>query len=287
MQVNQDMPASELLKVGDLAFPFVSAGTGEPVLFVNGSWADLRGWCDLWQDVAVAHRFMAYTHRHFGPTRWPQDKPYSRDVHTADLVAILRTLDKPAHLVGWSYSGGMVLRAAIEVPGLVSSVVIYEPSLSSILPDTPTNRALLAAFGQGFAGAYAAAKAGDGARAMSMAVEFVLGMEKGGIATLDPRIQAMLMENAHTMIPDFDAPSPRPLTCEQLGDVRCPVLLVVGAETLPPYKLVAAEVLACLPDASLSEIHGVGHGGPWQARPEFVRRVLDFVDLNARGSTAL
>jgi hypothetical protein len=23
--------------------------------------------------------------------------------------------------------------------------------------------------------------------------------------------------------------------------------------------------------------------GPWQARPEFARRVLEFVDLNARG----
>lgn len=287
MLVDQTMPAPEILEVGDVAFPFVSAGTGEPVLFVNGSWADLRGWCGLWQAVAVKHRFMAYTHRHFGTTRWPQDKPFSRDVHTADLVAILRTLNNPTHLVGWSYSGGIVLRAAIEVPDLVTSVAIYEPSLSSILPNTLENRALLEAFGQGFAGAYAAAKAGDGASAMPMAVEFVLGMEKGGFATLDPRIQSMLIENAHTMIPDFDAPSPLPLTCEQLGEVRCPVMLIVGAETLPHYKLVAAEVLACLPDASMSIIQGVGHGGPWQARPEFVRRVLDFVDLNARESSAL
>lgn len=286
MQVNQDMPASEMLMVGDVAFPFVSAGEGEPVLFVNGSWADLRGWCDLWQDVAVNHRFVAYTHRHFGTTRWPQDNAFSRDVHTADLVAILRTLNNPTHLVGWSYSGGMVLRAATQVPDLVSSVTIYEPSLSSILPDTLENRALLKAFGEGFAEAYAAAKAGDGVSAMSMAVEFVLGMEKGGFATLDPRIQAMLLENIHTMIPDFDAPSPQPLTCKQLGDVRCPVLLMVGAETLPHYKLVAEEILACLPDASVAKIQGVGHGGPWQARPEFVRLVLDFVDQNARDSTA-
>ena len=157
MQVDQTMPAPEMLEVGDVAFPFVSAGTGEPALFVNGSWADLRGWCDLWRDVAAEHRFMAYTHRHFGATQWPQDKPFSRDVHTADLVAILRTLNEPVHLVGWSYSGGMVLRAAMEVPDLVRTVTVYEPSLSSILPDTPKNKALLEAFGQGFAGAYAAA----------------------------------------------------------------------------------------------------------------------------------
>jgi pimeloyl-ACP methyl ester carboxylesterase len=281
MHVDQTMPAPEMLKVGDVAFPVVSAGTGEPLLFVNGSWADLRGWCGLWQDIAAKHRFVAYTHRHFGATKWPQDKPFSHDVHTADLIAILRTLNEPVHLVGWSYSGGMVLRAAITVPHLVRTATVYEPSLSSILPDTLKNNALLAAFGQGFAEAYAAAKAGDGASAMPLAVEFVLGMEKGGFATLDPRIQAMLIENAHTMIPDFDAPPPEPLTCAQIGNVSCPVLLIVGSETLPHYKLVAAEILACLPNASLTEIRGVGHGGPWQARPEFVRQVLDFVDTNA------
>ncbi len=286
MPFGQTMPAPEMLEVGDVAFPFVSAGTGEPVLFVNGSWADLRGWCGLWQDVAADHRFLAYTHRHFGTTQWPQDKLFSQDVHTADLVAILRTLNESIHLVGWSYSGAMVLRAAMEVPHLVRTVTVYEPSLSSILPDTPRNKALLEDFGQGFASAYAEAKAGNGASAMPMAVEFVLGMEKGGFTTLDPRIQAMLLENAHTMIPDFDAPAPRPLTCVQLGKVSCPVLLIVGSETLPHYKLVAAEILACLPDASLSIIPGVGHGGPWQAQSEFVRRVIDFVDLNARGPGA-
>lgn len=276
-----------MLQAGDVAFPFVSAGSGEPVLFVNGSWADLRGWCEIWQDIAAGHRFMAYTHRHFGVIGWPHDKPFSRDVHAADLIAILRTLNEPVHLVGWSYSGGMVLRAALEVPDLVRTVTVYEPSLSSILPDTPENRALLAAFGAGFAEAYAAAKAGDVASAMPMAVEFVLGMEKGGFATLHPRIQAMLIENAHTMIPDFDAPAAEPLTCAQIGKVSCPVLLMVGSETLPHYKLVAAEILACLPNASLSEIRGTGHGGPWQARTEFVRRLLDFLDQNAMGSGVL
>ncbi len=111
MQVDQAMPAPEMLEVGDVAFPFVSTGTGEPVLFVNGSWADLRGWCDLWLDVAAHHRFMAYTHRHFGTTQWPQDKPFSRDVHTADLVAILRTLIEPVH---WSAGPTVEARCCVR-----------------------------------------------------------------------------------------------------------------------------------------------------------------------------
>jgi len=73
----------------------------------------------------------------------------------------------------------------------------------------------------------------------------------------------MLMDNAHTLIPDFDAPPPKPLTCEQLGQVTCPVLLIVGTATFPHYSLVAETILACLRDATLAEIRGVGHGGPW------------------------
>ena len=88
------------------------------------------------------------------------------------------------------------------------------------------------------------------------------------------------------MIPDFDAPEPEPLTCVQIGGVSRPVLLIIGSETLPHSKLVAAEVLACLLDASLSEIPSVGHGRPWHARPEFVRRVLLLADLNAGGGSA-
>ena len=118
MRVAQTMPATELLKVGEVAFPFVSAGTGEPVLFVNGSWADLRSWCELWQDVAAGHCFMAYTHRHFGTTQWPEDKPFTRDVHAADLVAILRVLNEPVHLVGWSYRGEWCCERPCRCPTL-------------------------------------------------------------------------------------------------------------------------------------------------------------------------
>ena len=281
MRVGSEMPSPRIMTVEGVGFPCVAAGTGDPVLFVHGSWADYRAWCDLWQDVAAQHRFMAYTHRHFGKGHWPKDKPFSCDVHSDDLVAILRELGEPVHLVGWSYSGAMVLGAAREVPELVRKVVIYEPSLISILKDTPEIRAIVAAFRLGFAAAYSAAVAGDTTAAMHMAVEFVFGLEKGGFRHLDPRFQTMFLDNAHTMLPDFEAAEPVPLTCEDIGGVSSSTLLIVGEKTLPHYKLVA-EILACLPDGAISVIEGVGHGGPWLAKAEFVRLALKFIDKKAK-----
>ena len=83
----------------------VSSGEGALVLFLHGAWADLRIWCGLWEEISERHNFGAITQRHFGLERWPGTKMFSREVHTGDLIAIVRALDRPVHLVGWSYAG--------------------------------------------------------------------------------------------------------------------------------------------------------------------------------------
>jgi pimeloyl-ACP methyl ester carboxylesterase len=146
MRADTEMPPTTFLTVAGMRFPYIAAGNGDPVLFVHASWADHRTWCDIWQDVAEHHRFLTYTQRHFGTGKWPADKTFSRDVLAADLVAILETIGEPVHLVGWSYSGPLLLSAARDVPELVRKVVIFEPGLSSILNDSPENTAAVAWF---------------------------------------------------------------------------------------------------------------------------------------------
>jgi pimeloyl-ACP methyl ester carboxylesterase len=278
MRADAEMPPTTILTVAGMRFPYIAAGNGDPVLFVHASWADHRAWCNIWQDVAENHRFLTYTQRHFGTGKWPADKTFSRDVLAADLVAILETIGEPVHLIGWSYSGPLLLSAARDVPELVRKVVIFEPALSSILNDSPENTAAIAWFRQGFAAARSAVAAGDAKAAMHMAVEFVLGLQEGGFRKLDPRIQAMLLENTHTMVMEFEAPEPVALTCEHIRAVTSPTLLVVGQDTLPIYKLVAQAILACLPYGAMAKIEGVGHGGPWLAKDAFIGLALNFID---------
>ncbi len=67
------------------------------------------------------------------------------------------------------------------------------------------------------------------------------------------------------------------MTCEVLGGVEAPVLILWGTETLPFFEAAAKEVAACLPNASLEEIPGAGHGAPVQARGAFVEKALLFL----------
>ncbi len=149
----------------------VTAGEGEPVLFVHGAVGDYRKWDGLWEDVAAGHRFIAYTQRWFGTTAWPEDKPYARDVQDDDLVAILQALGEPVHLVGLSNGGPVVLRAALRVPDLVQSVVVYEPTLLDVLFGTAEGEAVVGEFFAGVADTSAAVEAGDNEEAARELIE--------------------------------------------------------------------------------------------------------------------
>lgn len=272
-----DMPADGVAAAG-ATFPMVTKGEGVPVLFVHGSFADHRAWAGLSDDVAAGHRFLAYTQRLHGTGQWPTDKPFSQEVFAEDLVAILGTLDEPAHVVAWSSSGGTAMRAAIAAPDLVRSVVIFEPEFSSLIEDDPDGAVAVEAFNAGWADTDAALKTGDAEESMREAIEYVFGLPEGGFETLGADAQAVFLENAGTVAKEWNQPSSPPLTCAMLGGVNAPALIVVGSETLPVFAAGARKGDECLPNAEVVTIEGVGHGGPLQAKDAFVEMMLGFID---------
>ena len=70
------------------------------------------------------------------------------------------------------------------------------------------------------------------------------------------------------------------MTCEQLGTVKSPTLLITGGETLPVFAETAEIIAGCIPNAEIHTIEGVGHGGPIMKRDAFLSAVLDFVGRN-------
>lgn len=266
-----------MVEAAGASFPYVEMGEGEPVLFIHGALGDQRLWDVVRDDVAAGHRFIALTMRHFGEGEWPDDKPYSRDVHEADLIAVLQEWGEPMHLVGFSYSGPIVLRAAMEAPELVRSVVIYEPTLPSIIGGTPAGDAALEQWSAGFADTGAAAESGDLEEATREAIEYVFGLDEGGFEGLPESVKAQMLANAHTIPLDGAAPEPAPMTCEQLGTAAAPTLLIVGSDTLPVFSEGAKMIAGCMPNAEIETIEGVGHGGPILDRDAFLSALLGFI----------
>lgn len=259
-------------------WPAIVAGSGRPVIFVHGMLGDGRAWAGPAAAAAAdGHRSIAYDQRGFGPGS-AADPDATRDRHTADLLAILEAVGEPADLVGWSYAGPIVLRAAAEAPERVRRVVLYEPFVPEMLGGTPEADAAGEAFGAIWGPTSAAMEAGDTAGAARLAVEAVLGLGEGGFAAEPPAVQAMQLDNAPAFAVNWNASEPVAMTCEELATVKAPTLIVTGAKTLPAFTEMAKAVAACLPGAETATMDGVGHGGPIDAADAFGKLALGFID---------
>lgn len=264
--------AEASIEAAGATFPAIVAGSGAPVVFVHGMLADDRVWAGLTEAaVAEGRRFVAYTQRGFGPGS-SADDPFSRDRHVADLTAILQEMDQPADLVAWSYGGAVALGAAVAAPDRVRRIVLYEPYMPELAPEAD------AAIGESMGATVAAMEAGDIDAAAETAVEALLGLGEGGFASQPPEVQAFQRDNAPSFAANWNADAPTPITCEALGAVRAPLLIVTGATTLPGFAEMSKAVAACVPGATSATLEGQGHGGPALAPEAFGRLALDFID---------
>ena len=275
----QEATESQVEAAG-VSFPVVEAGEGEPVLFIHGSLSDHRAWDGIRDIVAENHRFIAYTQRHFGKADWPDEPVFGRDVHETDLVALLDTWNEPMHLMGWSYGGPIALQAALDRPALVKRVALFEPSLGNILEGKPEYEQLLADRAGVWGPMIAAMENGDNRQATQLAIEYFFGLPEGGFETLPEGARTMWLENADTLPQDFSAPAATPMSCDDLRSIEAPVLILYGTDTLPFFEAVAKEVAACLPNATLEEMPGAGHGAPVQQGNAVIERVLAFIDAD-------
>lgn len=272
------MPAPHPMDVKGTDFPLVVAGNGEPILFVHGAWADHRIWCGLWKPISRHAKFLAYTQRHFGNWNWPDEKPYARRIHTEDLINLLEVLEYPVHLTGWSYAGGILLRAAATSPNKVLSLNIFEPSYECEPPTEkgPLKEAREVAW-KGLEPAYALAENGDLKAGMRSGLEAVYSMPSGGFFDLHPDFQKVHLENCHTMLPDLHAEQAKPLSAKEFAQITCPTLIMFGENSLDQYRLMAEHTGANIDTAKLQMVDGVSHGAPVTRPGLLAEAIIQFV----------
>ena len=224
---------------------------------------------------------MAYTQRWFGTGEWPADKPYSRDVHSDDLVAVLQAIGEPVHLVGLSNGGPPALWAAIRAPELVRSLVLYEANLPDVLFGSDEGEEALGAFFGGFGDVEAALEAGDNDEAARELIEAIYALPEGGFASIDPVQQAMVLDNAA-----HDAAAVQPARPDaaglrrargdrgaDAGDRRCR-----DAEDVEPGGRCDRRLHPRRDARRRSTAWGTT--GRSQAKDAFVKLTLDFVDAH-------
>jgi pimeloyl-ACP methyl ester carboxylesterase len=277
-------PAAESLKtrqvlVNAVDLTYLDQGTGAPVVFVHGSFSDLRFWEPQRQAIAQQYRFIALTQRYFGTTPWPDDgKHYADTTHAADLAAFLRQINAgPVHLVGISYGGVVATLVALEHSDLLRSLTVLEPGLVSLLADVPEAKPEIEERRKAFQPIATAAKTGETVQATKLLFEYVNNEGAGAFDKQPETVRQMFLDNARTVPLALSAPRAPAVTCATLGGVKTPTLVAGGERTRRYYSLINAALVRCIPGSRLVTIPKATHPMSIQNPAAFNEVLLQFL----------
>src|SRR6056297_941405 len=185
-------------------------------------------------------------------------------------------LTGPTDIIGHSFGATVALRLAVEHPGLVRSLVLYEPVFFAVaLADHPQMRARHAVEMSGYAKGIAAGDMAAAAQAFlrvwgdGRAWDDLPGAVRAGLAAQMPLIEAAgpaLYEDAGGM-----------LASGALARVAAPVLLLEGSASPAIITAINEGLAARLPQAARAVIAGAGHMGPMTHPRQTGAEVLRFL----------
>jgi pimeloyl-ACP methyl ester carboxylesterase len=249
-------------------------GSGPLVLCAPGM-GDVRGVYRFVvpQLVAAGYRVVTMDIRGHGESSagWSD---YSPRASGEDMIALLRELDAgPAVVIGLSFTPASAIWAAAEAPELIAGIVLCSPFASDPKPN-PVMRMLAGLVGRFpslwaryYRSLYPTAPPPD-LRSYLAALRRNLG-EPGRMAAL----RAMMW-------------SPKAECNDRIGEVRCPVLVVMGTKD-PDFPDPAAEARLLADraaDATVVMVDGAGHYPPAERPDETAAALVEFLGrVTARG----
>jgi len=243
------------MRVNGVDLVYVEEGKGETVVFVHATDGDWRDWEGLRPLVAEKYHFVSLSLRYHYPNAWADDgRNYSMTQHVEDVVAFIRALKAgKVYLVGNSYGGRLVAYVALKYPELLRSVVLGEPP-GIIAPTSAEGKAALAALQRDSAKARAAAKAGDAKQAVILLWAAVLD-DPDAFQKATPVQQQRWLDNANTLALSFaDTGRALSVTCEQLGALKVPALVVTGEKSRANFRYGNEMLVSCLPKGTATAV---------------------------------
>jgi pimeloyl-ACP methyl ester carboxylesterase len=240
---------------------FREAGTGPGIVCVHSNASTSGQWRGLLDLLAPKFHVLAPDSYGSGKSpEWPSDRVISLHDEVAFLEPVFAKAGAPLALVGHSYGAAVALIAALENPGRVRALALYEPTLFSLLDAEvpPPNEA------DGIRGAVAAASAaldeGNQDAAAERFIDYWMGT--GAWAQTPAQRKPPIAESVINVRRWAHALMTEPTPLAALRGLDVPVLYMVGKRTTPSARGVARLLVSALPRAELLEFDALGHMGP-------------------------
>ena len=261
-------------KVNGVELEYEVSGSGESLLFISSVLAD--GFTPLLSQPALADRYqlIRYHRRGWGGST-QSHTPVSVEDHAADAAALLHQLGVPrAHVAGHSTGGVVGAQLALDEPAVVQTLVLLEPFVLSV----PGGEAVL----RQAQPAFEAYGSGDHEGAWALFLSAASGLDWPACRALledrIPGVVAQAVKDADTLFGiELPAMATWTVDAERAAAIGCPVLSVLGTETLPLFVEVAAFLRSSVPNVEECMIDGVGHLLHIQGPEPVARGISEFL----------
>jgi pimeloyl-ACP methyl ester carboxylesterase len=257
-------------------------GEGRPTLLCHATGLHGAVWEPLSDGLDPGFERWAIDFRAHGASTVPPDTPLPWSAMGEDVLAVAAALDVGAGQllgIGHSMGGAALLMAELERPGTFAGLWLFEP----IVPPPTAARSM--------AGENRLADGAERRRPSFPSHAHALANYASKPPLSVARADALHAYVRHGFVTGEDGAAHlacRPAdearvfrgggdhrTFERLGEVRCPVQVVCGADAPGPAAF-APDIAAALPDGRLERRAHLGHFGPLEAPAELAAAVRAF-----------
>ncbi len=253
----------------------VTGGGAEPLVLVHGSWGDHHGWDRIVPALSRSFPVVTYDRRGHSRSERPAGQG-SVDEDVLDLATLIEHLGLgPAHVLGNSFGGVIVLRLAALRPDLFRTLLVHEPPALGVLHGT-TAQALLVSGRARIQAVIDLLEAGQmeaGARQFMETIAF----GPGAWAQFPSELRETFVLNAPTFLDEERDPESRTIDTRGLAGFSRPALLTEGEHSPPFFPRIVDELARALPKAQRRTLPSAGHV-PHVTRPdEYLDTVVSFI----------
>jgi len=240
---------------------FREAGTGPGVVCLHANASSSSQWRALTDRLAVRFHVLAPDSLGAGKSGdWPDAGRVTLRDEATFLEPVFRRAGDPFVLVAHSYGAAVALVAAASLPGRISALALYEPTLFALLDQESPAPNDADGIRQAAALAGAALDAGNPDSAAAYFIDYWMG---DGTWERTPEARKPSIAASVSHIRQWEsALSTEPTPLSAFAALDIPVLYMTGTESPASSRSVARLLLSVLPNAQHVEFEGLGHMGP-------------------------
>lgn len=283
-QKNSDtIPIKVIRLTNGMNIHYLTAGYGQPLIFVHGSISDYTYWNDEMNFFSKYYHVISYSRRYNYPNHNPAINGYSALVDAEDLKELIDSLHLGKVIViGHSYGALTALFFTIKHPEMIKRLVLAEPPAVPLLDhlEAPNkklgiqlrkdiNECLVKPMQKYF-------RDKESEKGVEVFINYVYNNPKAWQKfSVESKVETMRDANEWNVMLTKGTLFP-PIKIKDIANIKIPVLMLSGENSYKFLNFIDGELHHLIPNNYQAIFHGVGHQMWLQKSSECEQITLDF-----------